>query len=63
MAMGSFTNVGKDYPADQVPHHYNNNNNVSLDQVSGFIAGGIGSHTGGIHPVNLFRFRQYLRAR
>ncbi len=47
MAMGSFTNVGKDYPADQVPHHYNNNNNVSLDQVSGFVAGGIGSHTGG----------------
>jgi len=47
MAMGSFTNVGKDYPADTVPHHYNNNNNVSLDQVSGFVAGGIGSHTGG----------------
>jgi hypothetical protein len=48
MAMGSFTNVGKDYPDDVVPHHYNNNNNVSLDQVSGFVAGGIGSHTGGL---------------
>ena len=47
MAMGSFTNVGKSYPSDAVPQHYNNNNNVSLDQISGFIAGGIGSHTGG----------------
>ena len=47
MAMTSFTNVGKDYPADAVPHHYNANNNPSLDQVSGFLAGGIGSHTGG----------------
>lgn len=47
MAMTSFTHVGKDYPPDQVPQHYNNNNNPSLDQVSVFIAGGIGNHTGG----------------
>lgn len=46
MAMTSFTHVGRDYPADAVPQHYNVNNNPSLDQVSGFIAGGIGSHTG-----------------
>jgi len=51
MAMGSFTHVGKDYPADQVPHHYDANNNPSLDQISGFIAGGIGEHTGGFIQV------------
>ncbi len=47
MAMTSFTHVGKDYPADAVPQHYNNNNNPSLDQISLFIAGGLTSHTGG----------------
>ena len=47
MVMTSFTHVGTSYPADDVPQHYNSNDNPSLDQVSAFIAGGITSHTGG----------------
>jgi hypothetical protein len=47
MVQTSFTHTGSDWPDDQIPHHYNNNNNIALDQVSGFLAGGIGEHTGG----------------
>jgi len=56
MAMTSFTHTAKDYPSDAVPHHYNNNNNVSLDQISVFIAGGIGSHTGGFVQMTYSNF-------
>lgn len=48
MAQGTFTNTGSGFPADQVPQHYGANNNFSLDQVSGFIGGNIGSHSGGL---------------
>lgn len=47
MVQGSFTNTDSPLPADQVPHHYAPDNNFSLDQISGFIAGGIGEHVGG----------------
>src|SRR6516164_3789193 len=43
----SFTNTGSGVPPDQVTHHYNSNNNFALDQISVFLAGGIGEHTGG----------------
>ncbi len=44
MALGSFNHTAKDLPS--APHHYNTNNNVALDQVSLFLAGHIGAHTG-----------------
>src|SRR5271157_3699613 len=47
MVQSSFTNTSASLPADQVPHHYAANNNPSIDQVSGFIAGGLGPYTGG----------------
>ena len=47
MVLTSFTNTGKSLPDDQIPHHYNANNNFALDQVSAFLGGGIGEHTGG----------------
>jgi hypothetical protein len=47
MVQTSFTNAGTGVPPDQVTHHYNNNNNFSLDQISIFLGGGIGEHTGG----------------
>ena len=47
MVLTSFTNTGKSFPDDQIPHHYNANNNFALDQVSAFLGGGIGEHTGG----------------
>ncbi len=56
MVMTSFTHVGKDYPADAVPHHYDSNNNPSLDQVSVFIAGGLTSHTGGFIQMTYSNF-------
>ncbi len=56
MAMTSFTHVAKYYPPDAVPQHYNQNNNPSLDQVSIFIAGGIGSHTGGFVQMTYSNF-------
>ena len=43
----SFTHTGSSVPADQVTHHFNDNNNFALDQVSAFLAGGIGDHSGG----------------
>ena len=33
--------------ADQITPHYNSNNNFALDQISAFLGGGIGEHTGG----------------
>ena len=48
MVITSFNNTSSGVPADQVMHHYNDNNNFSLDQISGFIGGGIGDHTGGL---------------
>jgi len=47
MVQSSFTRTSSDLPADQIPHHYAANNNFSIDQVSGFIAGGVGPYTGG----------------
>lgn len=47
MVLGSFTSTSSSFPPDQVPQHYNNNNNFSLDQISLFLAGRISDHTGG----------------
>ena len=47
MVQSSFTQTGSAVPPDQVVHHYNDNNNFALDQVSAFLGGGIGEHTGG----------------
>jgi hypothetical protein len=47
MALTSFTNTGSAVPPDQVVPHYNDNNNFALDQISAFLGGGIGEHTGG----------------
>ncbi len=51
MAQGTFTNTHSPFPADQVPQHYNSNNNFSLDQVSGFIGGHVGPYTGGLIQI------------
>jgi hypothetical protein len=46
MAITSFTNTMQGQ--NPAPQHYGPNNNVSLDQVSGFIGGNIGAHSGGL---------------
>ena len=46
MAVASYEHTQKDQPGPPPPH-YANNDNVSLDQLSLFLAGGIGSHIGG----------------
>ncbi|MDR3534478.1 MAG: hypothetical protein P4L90_28435 [Rhodopila sp.] len=48
MIQGSFTHTSSGFPTDQVPQHYGTNNNFSLDQISGFVGGAIGQHTGGL---------------
>jgi hypothetical protein len=48
MATTTFTNTSTPVPAGQVSQHYGNNNNFSLDQVSLFLGGHIGEHTGGM---------------
>src|SRR5450755_3070643 len=45
MVQTSFNHTGLDQ--NPPPQHYGPNNNFSLDQISGFIGGGIGEHTGG----------------
>ncbi len=47
MLLTSFNNTSSAVPADMIQHHYAANNNVALDQISAFLAGGIGEHTGG----------------
>ena len=48
MVQSSFNHTSADLEADQIPRpHYAANNNFSIDQVSGFIAGGLGPYTGG----------------
>lgn len=47
MVLTSFNNTASSVPADMIAHHYAANNNVALDQISAFLAGGIGEHTGG----------------
>ncbi|HWA04102.1 MAG TPA: hypothetical protein VG819_11325 [Rhizomicrobium sp.] len=44
MAIASFVNTADDQPAQP---HYDVNNNVTIDQISAFVAGGIGNHFGG----------------
>jgi hypothetical protein len=47
MTLGSFNNTSSPLPPDQIVHHYGANNNIALDQISAFLAGGVGEHTGG----------------
>jgi hypothetical protein len=60
MGMASFTHVGNNYPDGQVPHHYNDNNNLSLDQISAFIAGRVSDHTGGFIQITYSNFDNTL---
>jgi hypothetical protein len=46
MAVASFVNTASDQPEPPAPH-YDTNNNATIDQVSLFVAGGIGDHFGG----------------
>jgi hypothetical protein len=43
MAVASYLNTQKDQPP---PHDFASNNNVAIDQISLFLAGGLGSHFG-----------------
>src|SRR5476649_1768852 len=45
MAVASYINTQKAQPSSPAPH-YGTNNNVTLDQASIFLAGGLGSHLG-----------------
>lgn len=47
MVLTSFNHTGAGLPDGQFVPHYNGNDNVALDQVSAFLAGGIGNHSGG----------------
>ena len=46
MAVASYLRTGADQSAPPAPH-FNENNNVALDQASIFLAGGLGDHLGG----------------
>jgi hypothetical protein len=48
MGITSFNHTNTSLPGDQIPHHYGASDNFSLDQVSAFIGGHIGEHTGGM---------------
>jgi hypothetical protein len=49
MAVASWTHTNKDQV--QPPDNLSANNNLALDQVSGFLAGGVGKHLGGFVQV------------
>jgi hypothetical protein len=46
MILGSFNNIAQDVPHGSY-QHYGTNNNVALDQISIFLAGNVGEHSGG----------------
>lgn len=48
MLLGSFTNTGASVPNDQRVNRYASNNNVNFDQLSVFLAGGFGEHSGAL---------------
>jgi hypothetical protein len=48
MIQPTFTTLGASFPAGSVPQHYAPNNNFSLDQVSLFVAGNLGEHSGAL---------------
>jgi hypothetical protein len=48
MALGSFTNTGASVPNDQRENRYASNNNFNFDQLSVFLAGGFGEHSGAL---------------
>lgn len=50
MAIASYLNTAADQPGPPAPH-YGVNNNIALDQISAFVAGGIGDHFGGFSQV------------
>ena len=51
MLLGSFNNTAAGLPNDQIPHHYAADNNFALDQVSAFLAGRLGEHTGAFAQI------------
>ncbi len=51
MVISSFTHTNQSVPNDAKVTHYATNNNVSLDQVSAFIAGGWGEHSGALMQI------------
>ena len=63
MVLTSFTNTGSKVPDDQITPHYGANNNFALDQISAFLGGGIGEHTGGIRAVHLLQHPERVEAR
>src|SRR5579872_1397237 len=50
MAVASYLRTDKDQPPP-APPHFGANDNIALDQVSLFLAGGVGSHLGGFAQV------------
>jgi hypothetical protein len=50
MAVASYIRTQKDQPPP-APPHFGTNDNLALDQVSFFLAGGVGSHFGGFAQV------------
>ena len=63
MVLTSFTNTGSSVPADQITPHYDFNNNFALDQISAFLGGGIGEHTGEIRTVHLLGYSECVAPR
>jgi len=47
MVLGSFNQTATSYPAGSQPQHYGVNNNLSLDQISVFLAGRVSDYAGG----------------
>lgn len=51
MIITSFTHTSEKVPPGSIVTHYAANNNFSLDQIGGFVAGGFGAHTGAFMQV------------
>ena len=50
MLVASFVNTAKDQDEPPAPH-YDTNNNATIDEISAFIAGGVGDHFGGFSQI------------
>lgn len=46
MLVANYTHLSKDLPEEEIPKHFDENNNAAIQEVAGFLAGRIAEHVG-----------------
>lgn len=51
MVVANYTHLSKDLPDEEIPNHFDENNNAAIQEVAGFLAGRLGEHVGSFSQV------------